>query len=74
MFGQDGGDPTSALASLRGLDPTVDVSSIKDSGINLDNACGETTEEIMYPRVGAVPARAHVPSQPRFTDSKSSSE
>ncbi len=30
-FGQDGGDPTSALASLIGLDPTVDVSSIRDS-------------------------------------------
>ncbi len=30
-FGQDGGDPTSTLASLIGLDPTVDVSSIKDS-------------------------------------------
>ncbi len=30
-FGQDGGDPTSALASLIGLDPTVDVNSIRDS-------------------------------------------
>ncbi len=63
-----------------GLDPTVDVSSIEDSdGMNLDNACrwdrlGETTEEILYPRVRAVPARAHVPSQLRVTDSKSSSE
>ncbi len=34
MFGEDGGDPVSASAYLyilRGLDPTVDVSSIKDS-------------------------------------------
>ncbi|XP_064398875.1 uncharacterized protein LOC135345381 isoform X4 [Halichondria panicea] len=30
-FGQDGGDLTSALALLIGLDPTVDVSSIRDS-------------------------------------------
>ena len=30
-FGQDGGDPTSALTLLIGLDPTVDVSSIRDS-------------------------------------------
>ncbi|XP_064398899.1 uncharacterized protein LOC135345405 isoform X2 [Halichondria panicea] len=30
-FGQDGGDPTSALASLIGLDSTLDVSSIRDS-------------------------------------------
>ena len=35
-FGQDGDDPTSALALLIGLDPTVDVSSIRDSdGITL---------------------------------------
>ncbi|XP_064398903.1 uncharacterized protein LOC135345408 isoform X2 [Halichondria panicea] len=31
VFGQDGGDQTSALALLIGLDPTVDVSSIRDS-------------------------------------------
>ena len=30
-FSQDGGDPTSALASLIGFDPTVDVSSIRDN-------------------------------------------
>ncbi|XP_064398878.1 uncharacterized protein LOC135345382 isoform X2 [Halichondria panicea] len=30
-FGQDGGDPTSAVTLLIGLDPTVDVSSIRDS-------------------------------------------
>ncbi len=30
-FGQDGGDPSSASVLLRELDPTVDVSSIKDS-------------------------------------------
>ncbi len=41
MFGQDGGDPTSALASLIGLDPTVGVSSIKDSdGMTLLHLAG----------------------------------